>query len=100
MERSQRKEDGLKKQLEEALKEVHGFYMCVKVGGHYVTLGLPRCCISFLMCHLSVCLLLLQHRRVIEELKHEREGFQEVLQAKDKELEVTKVLIPVEMIHV
>ncbi|XP_060773871.1 E3 ubiquitin-protein ligase rnf8 isoform X2 [Neoarius graeffei] len=51
MERSQEKEDGLKKQLEEALKE---------------------------------------HRRVIEELKHEREGFQEVLQAKDKELEVTK----------
>ncbi|KAF4082532.1 hypothetical protein AMELA_G00152600 [Ameiurus melas] len=51
MERSQQKEDGLKKQLEEALKE---------------------------------------HRKVIEELKHEREGFQEVLQAKDKELEVTK----------
>ncbi|XP_058235660.1 E3 ubiquitin-protein ligase rnf8 isoform X1 [Hemibagrus wyckioides] len=50
-ERSQQKEDGLKKQLEEALKE---------------------------------------HCRVIEELKHEREGFQEVLQAKDKELEVTK----------
>ncbi|XP_053470466.1 E3 ubiquitin-protein ligase rnf8 isoform X1 [Ictalurus furcatus] len=51
MERIQQKEDGLKKQLEEALKE---------------------------------------HRKVIEELKHEREGFQEVLQAKDKELEVTK----------
>ncbi|KAK3542468.1 hypothetical protein QTP86_025875 [Hemibagrus guttatus] len=50
-ERSQQKEDGLKKQLEDALKE---------------------------------------QRRVIEDLKHEREGFQEVLQAKDKELEVTK----------
>lgn len=48
----------------------------------------------------TVCLLLLQHCRVIEELKHEREGFQEVLQAKDKELEVTKVLIPVGKIHV
>lgn len=47
---------------------------------------------------LLVCFLLLQHRRVIEELKHEREGFQEVLQAKDKELEVTKVLISVETI--
>ncbi|TSK58189.1 E3 ubiquitin-protein ligase rnf8 [Bagarius yarrelli] len=33
---------------------------------------------------------LLAHRRIIEELKYEREGFQEVLQAKDKELEVTK----------
>ncbi|KAM9435491.1 E3 ubiquitin-protein ligase rnf8 isoform 2-T2 [Clarias gariepinus] len=50
-ERSQQKEDGLKKQLEEALKE---------------------------------------HHRVMEELKHEREGFQEVLQAKDNELKVTK----------
>lgn len=49
---------------------------------------------------LSVCLLLLQHRKVIEELKHEREGFQEVLQAKDKELKVTKVLILVEKNHV
>lgn len=43
-----------------------------------------------------VCLLLLQHHRVMEELKHEREGFQEVLQAKDNELKVTKVLKIVE----
>ncbi|KAF5898632.1 E3 ubiquitin-protein ligase RNF8 isoform X1 [Clarias magur] len=50
-ERSQQKEDGLKKQLEEALKE---------------------------------------HHKVMEELKQEREGFQEVLQAKDNELKVTK----------
>ncbi|XP_076873782.1 E3 ubiquitin-protein ligase rnf8 isoform X2 [Brachyhypopomus gauderio] len=51
VENAQPKEDGLKKQLEEALKE---------------------------------------HRKVIDELRHAREGFQEVLQAKDKELEVTK----------
>ncbi|KAG9283141.1 E3 ubiquitin-protein ligase RNF8 isoform X1 [Astyanax mexicanus] len=49
--KAQQKEDGLKKQLEEALKE---------------------------------------HRKVIEELQHARQGFKEVLQAKDKELEVTK----------
>lgn len=50
-EKAQQNEVGLKKQLEEALKE---------------------------------------HRKVIEELKHARQGFKEVLQAKDKELEVTK----------
>lgn len=44
----------------------------------------------------SVCILLFQHHRVIEELKQEREGFQEVLQAKDKELEVTKVFNGIE----
>ncbi|XP_051511575.1 E3 ubiquitin-protein ligase rnf8-like [Myxocyprinus asiaticus] len=31
-----------------------------------------------------------EHRKVIDELKHAQEGFKEVLQAKDKELEVTK----------
>ncbi|XP_066533832.1 E3 ubiquitin-protein ligase rnf8 isoform X2 [Hoplias malabaricus] len=51
VEQSHQKEDGLRKQLEDALKE---------------------------------------HRKVIEELQHAREGFKEVLQAKDKELEVTK----------
>ncbi|XP_043076273.1 E3 ubiquitin-protein ligase rnf8 isoform X2 [Puntigrus tetrazona] len=52
-EKAQQNEEGLKKQLEAALKE---------------------------------------HRKVIEELKHAREGFKEVLQAKDKELEVTKAV--------
>lgn len=33
---------------------------------------------------------LTEHRKVINELMHAREGFKEVLQAKDKELEVTK----------
>ncbi|XP_051952050.1 E3 ubiquitin-protein ligase rnf8-like isoform X1 [Xyrauchen texanus] len=51
IEKAQQNEEGLKKQLEEALHE---------------------------------------HRKVIDELKHAREGFKEVLQAKDKELEVTK----------
>ncbi|XP_072543522.1 E3 ubiquitin-protein ligase rnf8 isoform X2 [Salminus brasiliensis] len=51
IEKAQQKEDGLKKQLEDALKE---------------------------------------HRKVIEELQHARQGFKAVLQAKDKELEVTK----------
>lgn len=37
--------------------------------------------------------LIQQHRKVIEELKHAREGFKEALQAKDKELEVTKVIM-------
>ncbi|XP_063078760.1 E3 ubiquitin-protein ligase rnf8 isoform X2 [Engraulis encrasicolus] len=51
MEKSQQKEEGIRKQLEQALQE---------------------------------------HRKVIEELKNSCQGFEEILQAKDKELEEEK----------
>lgn len=80
-EKAQQNEVGLKKQLEEALKEVRGKNCTSSIFYEYK-------CKYYIMFPL-----IQQHRKVIEELKHAREGFKEALQAKDKELEVTKVIM-------
>lgn len=41
---------------------------------------------------LTACLLFLQHRALMEELNRSKKDFEKIIQAKNKELEQTKVL--------
>lgn len=92
MQKTQQREEQMKKKLEEALHEV-------RLNKHFLCIRLSCCQVDtqkhlFSLCFF--CIIAFQpqchaQQKVIGELALSRQAYEEILSAKNKELEVTKV---------